>query len=102
MIFRLIKKKWYNLFIIKSTPSKISFMNYEEAKQYKKEALQKADESVLQNFHIVITPSDTGESVKFIEDFLKSPESFNDKSCQDYCSNDEYEVVSFKKEKDDD
>ena len=85
----------------KITSFKNILMNYEEAKQYKKEALQKADESVLQNFHIVITPSDTDESAKYIEDFLKSPESFNDKSCQDYCSNDEYEVVSFKKDKDD-
>ncbi|MFC5873079.1 hypothetical protein ACFP3I_10820 [Chryseobacterium arachidis] len=53
---------------------------------------------MLELFHIVITPSNTDESAKFIEDFLKNPESFNDESCKKYCSDDDFEVVSFKKE----
>lgn len=73
-------------------------MNYKEAQQYKKEALQKADESVLQNFHIIITPAITDESAKYIEDFLKNPDKFNDESCKKYSSDGEFEVVSFKKE----
>ncbi|WP_346985134.1 hypothetical protein [Chryseobacterium sp. POE27] len=50
---------------------------------------------------MIITPSNTDESAKFIEDFLKSPETFNDESCQKYCSDGNYEVVSFKKETND-
>ena len=73
-------------------------MNFKEAKIHKKDALKNADESVLKLFHLIITPSNTDESAKFIEDFLKDPESFNDESCKDYCSDDNYEVVSFKKE----
>ncbi len=73
-------------------------MNYQEALQHKKESEQNADESVAKLFHIVITPSNTDESAKFIEDFLKSPESFDDESCKKYSSDDDYEVVSFKKE----
>ncbi|NML68549.1 hypothetical protein HHL23_01875 [Chryseobacterium sp. RP-3-3] len=73
-------------------------MKYSEALQYKKEALEKADESVLQSYHIIITPSDTGESAKYIEEFSKNPEDFNDNSCKKYASNDEYEMVSFRKE----
>lgn len=73
-------------------------MNFNEAKEHKKESLKNADESVLNLFHVVITPANTDESAKFIEDFLKSPESFNDESCKEYCSDGEYEVVSFKKE----
>lgn len=74
-------------------------MNYQEAEEHKKESLQNADESVLKLFHVVITPANTDESVKYIEDFLKSPESFTDESCKEYCSDGNYEVVSFKKEK---
>lgn len=74
-------------------------MNYTEALQHKKDSVKNADESVVNNFHIIIVPADTDESAKYIEDFLKSPESFTDESCKKYCSNDEYEVVSFKKEK---
>jgi hypothetical protein len=74
-------------------------MNYQEAEEHKKESLQNADESVLKLFHVVITPANTDESAKYIEDFLKSPESFNDESCKEYCSDGNYEVVSFKKEK---
>ncbi|MEI3791163.1 MULTISPECIES: hypothetical protein [Chryseobacterium] len=73
-------------------------MKYSEALEYKKEALKKADQSVLENFHIIIAPADTGESAKYIEDFSKNPDHFNDSSCKKYCSNDEYEVMSFKKE----
>jgi hypothetical protein len=73
-------------------------MKYSEALEYKKEALKKADKSVLENFHIIITPADTGESAKYIEDFSKNPDDFNDSSCKKYCSNDEYEVMSFKKD----
>ncbi|SDH82135.1 hypothetical protein SAMN05421846_102161 [Chryseobacterium taeanense] len=76
-------------------------MNFKEALQHKKESLKNADESVLNLFHVIITPSKTDESAKFIEDFLKSPESFNDESCQQYCSDENYEVVSFKKEEND-
>ncbi len=32
-------------------------MKYSEALQYKKEALEKADESVRQSYHIIITPA---------------------------------------------
>ncbi|WP_131701432.1 hypothetical protein [Chryseobacterium sp. FH2] len=75
-------------------------MKYNEAKQYKKEALEKADESVLQNYHIVITPANTDDSTKYIEDFVKKPDSFTDESCKKYTSQDDYEVVSFKKDED--
>ncbi|AZA57738.1 hypothetical protein EG349_03850 [Chryseobacterium shandongense] len=73
-------------------------MNFKEAKAHKQESLKNADESVLNLFHVVITPANTDESAKFIEDFLKSPDSFNDESCQEYCSDGNFEVVSFKKE----
>lgn len=73
-------------------------MNFKEAKAHKKDAVKNADESVSNLFHIVITPSNTDESAKFITDFLRSPENFNDESCKDYCSDGDYEVVSFKKE----
>lgn len=73
-------------------------MKYSEALKHKKESLEKADESVLQSYHIIITPADTGESAKYIEDFSKNPDDFNDDSCKKYSSNDEYEVVSFRKE----
>lgn len=73
-------------------------MNYKEALKHKKEALQKADESLLKLYHIVITPANTDESFKHIEDFTKNPKAFDDESCKKYCTDDEYEVVSFKKE----
>ncbi|GEM_PF-1207880 len=73
-------------------------MNFNEAKEHKKESLKNADESVLNLFHVIITPANTDESAKFIEDFLKSPESFDDESCKKYCTDGNYEVVSFKKE----
>ncbi len=73
-------------------------MNYQEAEAHKKESLKNADDSVLHLFHVVITPADTEESAKYIEDYLKSPESFTDESCKEYCSDGNYEVVSFKKE----
>ncbi|MEN4759706.1 hypothetical protein ABEG63_05135 [Chryseobacterium sp. C39-AII1] len=74
-------------------------MNFTEAKKYKKDAVKNADEYVLKNFHVIIVPIKTEESAKYIEDFLKEPELFNDESCKKYSSNDEYEVVSFQKEK---
>ncbi|MCU7616352.1 hypothetical protein NZ698_04020 [Chryseobacterium sp. PBS4-4] len=73
-------------------------MNYQEALKHKKESLEKADESLLKLYHIVITPANTDESYKFIEDFTKNPEAFDDESCKKYCTDDEFEVVSFKKE----
>ncbi len=73
-------------------------MNYQEAVQYKKESIEKADESLLKLYHIIITPANTDESFKHIEDFTKNPESFDDESCKKYCTDGEYEVVSFKKE----
>ncbi|RKT01972.1 hypothetical protein [Chryseobacterium defluvii] len=73
-------------------------MKYNEAVKHKKESLAKAHDSVVSNYHIIIVPADTDESAKYIEDFLKSPDTFKDESCKKYCSNDEYEVVSFKKE----
>ncbi|WP_415327336.1 hypothetical protein [Chryseobacterium sp. MMS23-Vi53] len=73
-------------------------MNYQEALQHKKESLKNADENVLENFHLIISPADTEESTRYIEDFLKNPDNFNDESCKKYCSNDEFQVVSFKKE----
>lgn len=81
-----------------SLKTKIHLMKYSEALAHKKEALKKADESVLKSYHIIIVPADTGESSKYIEDFSKKPDDFNDSSCKKYCSNDEYEVVSFNKE----
>ncbi|CAD7816179.1 hypothetical protein CHRY9390_03116 [Chryseobacterium aquaeductus] len=75
-------------------------MNYKEALKHKKEALEAADESLLKLYHIVITPANTDESYKHIEDFSKDPEKFDDESCKKYCTDDEYEVVSFKKKAD--
>lgn len=77
--------------------NKTIIMTYQEAVQHKKESMEKADESVLKNYHIIITPAQTDESVKYIEAFLENPDKFDDKSCQQYCSNDDYEVVSFRK-----
>jgi len=73
-------------------------MKYSEALKHKKESLEKADESVLKDYHIIITPSNTDESQKHIEAFTENPESFNDESCKKFCSNDDYEVVSFRKD----
>lgn len=73
-------------------------MNHKEALKHKNESEKNADQSVSRLFHIVITPSNTDESATFIEDFLKSPESFDDESCKKYSSDNDYEVVSFKKE----
>jgi hypothetical protein len=75
-------------------------MNYKEAVKYKKESIEKADESLLKLYHIVITPANTDESYKYIEDYSKDPEAFDDESCKKYCTDDEFEVVSFKKEED--
>ncbi len=74
-------------------------MNYQEAETHKKESLKNADETVLNLFHVIITPANTEESARYIEDYLKSPASFTDESCKDYCSDGNYEVMSFKKEK---
>lgn len=73
-------------------------MKYNEAVQHKKESLKNADESVLKDYHIIITPAKTDESQKHIEAFTKNPEKFDDESCKKFCSNDDYEVVSFRKE----
>ncbi|AYM98992.1 hypothetical protein EAG08_00305 [Chryseobacterium sp. 3008163] len=77
---------------------KIEIMTYQEAVQHKKESLENADESLLKLYHIVITPANTDESFKHIEDFSKDPEAFDDESCKKYCTDNEYQVVSFKKE----
>jgi len=73
-------------------------MKYNEAVQHKKEALEKADESVLKSYHLIISPANTNESQKYIKAFLKDPEAFNDASCKEFCTDDEYEVVSFRKD----
>lgn len=73
-------------------------MKFKDALKHKKEAEKNADPSVANLFHIVITPASTEESAVFIEEFLKNPGAFHDESCRSYCSDDEYEVVSFKKE----
>lgn len=73
-------------------------MNYEEALQHKKESVDKADESLLKLYHIVIAPANTEESYKYIQDFTENPKAFDDESCKKYCTNDEFEVISFKKE----
>ncbi|CAM3162486.1 hypothetical protein DRF59_11345 [Chryseobacterium flavum] len=72
-------------------------MNYNEALQHKKEALKKADESVLNNYHIIIVPADTAESARYIEEYSKKPDHFKDSDCRKYSSNGEFQVVSFKK-----
>lgn len=73
-------------------------MTYDEAIQHKKESLENADQNVIDNFHILIVPANTEESTKYIESFLKNPEKYDDNSCKDFCSGEEYQVVSFKKE----
>lgn len=73
-------------------------MNHKEALLHKKESLKNADESVLKQYHLVISPANTDESKKFIDDFLKDPEKFDDNSCKKYSSDDAFEVISFKKE----
>ncbi|MGE6397283.1 hypothetical protein [Chryseobacterium scophthalmum] len=72
-------------------------MNHKEALLHKKESLKNADESVLKQYYLVISPANTDESKKFIDDFLKNPEKFDD-SCKKYSSDDAFEVISFKKE----
>ncbi|REC50217.1 hypothetical protein [Chryseobacterium pennipullorum] len=73
-------------------------MKYNEALKYKNESVKKADHSVLENYHIVIVPADTDESARYIADYSKEPDQFKDSSCKEYCSNGEFEVVSFRKE----
>jgi len=73
-------------------------MNHKEALLHKKESLKNADESVLKQYHLVISPANTDESKKFIDDFLKNPEKFDDNRCKKYSSDDAFEVISFKKE----
>lgn len=73
-------------------------MNYNEALHHKKESVENADQNVIDNFHILIVPANTEESTKYIETFLENPDKFNDDSCKKFCSDDEYQVVSFKKE----
>lgn len=73
-------------------------MNYNEALQHKKESLENADQNVIDNYHILIVPANTEESTKYIEAFSENPENFNDDSCKKYSSDDDYQVVSFKKE----
>lgn len=73
-------------------------MTYQEAVQHKKESVEKADESLLKLYHIVITPANTDESFKHIEEFSKNPEGFDDESCKKYCTDEDYQVVSFKKQ----
>lgn len=73
-------------------------MKYNEAVKHKKEAVDSADDIVLENYHIIITPTNTEESQKHIEAFLENTEKFDDKSCKEFSSDDDYQVVSFKKE----
>ncbi|OCK51719.1 hypothetical protein BA768_03135 [Chryseobacterium sp. CBo1] len=73
-------------------------MNYKEALEHKNESLKNADESVLKQYHLVIAPANTDDSKKYIDDFLKNPEKFDDESCKKYSSDGLFEVMSFKKE----
>jgi len=73
-------------------------MKYSEALEHKKEAFENADQSVKDNYHILIVPANTEESTKYIETFSKNPEKYDDESCKKFCSDDDYQVVSFKKE----
>ena len=73
-------------------------MKFSEAVKHNKESLKNADESVLKDYHIIITPAKTDESQKYIEAFTENPEKFDDESCKKFCSNDDYEVASFRKE----
>ncbi|MBO6183126.1 MAG: hypothetical protein J6O88_00340 [Chryseobacterium sp.] len=73
-------------------------MNHKEALLHKKESVKNADESVLKQYHLVIAPANTDESKKFIDDFLKNPEKFDDESCKKYSSDNLFEVISFKKD----
>ncbi|KFE99133.1 hypothetical protein IX39_00100 [Chryseobacterium formosense] len=73
-------------------------MNYKEALEHKNESLKNADESVLKQYHLVIAPANTDDSKKYIDDFLKNPEKFDDESCKKYSSDGHFEVMSFKKE----
>ncbi|KPH14731.1 hypothetical protein [Chryseobacterium sp. ERMR1:04] len=75
-------------------------MTYTEAVQHKKESLENADESVMKNYHLIIAPSNIEESQRCIETFLSNPKSFNDKSCKKFCTNDDYQVISFRKDVD--
>ncbi|MGD1320253.1 hypothetical protein [Chryseobacterium sp. 2R14A] len=75
-------------------------MNYKEALEHKNESLKNADESVLKQYHLVIAPANTDDSKKYIDDFLKNPEKFDDESCKKYSSDGLFEVISFKKEED--
>ncbi|WP_345988350.1 hypothetical protein AAEU33_14625 [Chryseobacterium sp. Chry.R1] len=52
----------------------------------------------MKDYHIIITPANTEESQKHIEAFLKAPDKFDDESCKKFCSDGEYQVVSFRKE----
>lgn len=49
-------------------------MEYSETVQHKKEALEKADESVLKSYHLIISPANTDESQQYIKALLKDPE----------------------------
>ncbi|MDQ8143335.1 MULTISPECIES: hypothetical protein [Chryseobacterium] len=73
-------------------------MNYKEALEHKKESLKTADESVLKQYHLVISPANKDESKEFIDAFLENPDQFDDESCKKYSSDGLYEVISFKKE----
>lgn len=73
-------------------------MNYQEALAHKNELLENADKNVLNMFHLVIAPANTDDAKKFMDDYLKNPNDFDDESCKDYCSDNEYEVMTFKKE----
>ncbi|MDR6516858.1 hypothetical protein [Chryseobacterium camelliae] len=73
-------------------------MKYNEAVAHKKESVENAHESIIRDYHIIIVPANTDESQKYIDDFCKDPEAFDDASCKKYCTDDNYEVVSFRKE----
>ncbi|WP_262147479.1 hypothetical protein [Chryseobacterium foetidum] len=73
-------------------------MTYEEALKQKKESVKNADQSVLNLYHILISPENTKESVDFIDHYLKNPDSCNDESCKKFSSSDNYQIVSIRKE----
>ncbi|MBD8081508.1 hypothetical protein [Chryseobacterium caseinilyticum] len=73
-------------------------MKFEEALKQKKESVKNADDSVLNLYHVLISPADTKESVDFIDHYLKNPDSCNDDTCKEFASSDDYQIVSIRKE----
>jgi len=73
-------------------------MTFEEALKQKKESVSNADQSVLNLYHVLISPADTKESVDYIDFYLKNPDECKDESCKKFSSSDNYQIVSIRKE----